>query len=222
MEIIRTKNGSAGETVALRDAAYYQIKQMIFDGELVPGRIYTTVEIALQLGMSRTPVREALVCLHVEGYMQEIKKVGFCVPEITLKEAVDICDMAVCLETFVITQLELRGLTPDFDALEKSVARQRQLIDENNFTEYYQENCRFHQTFIDTLNNKVMSRTYSLVSFRVILLGFASSQEVSNQYMAVEEHLEIVEALRKKDYSEASKKVIQHYGNATRRFRLEK
>lgn len=211
-----------GSTKDLRDQAYTTMKSMILSGQLKPGVVYTTVEIAEMLHVSRTPAREAMVCLHVEGWMREVKKMGFCVPEVTIKETYETAEAMICLETFVISQIQDKDLQPDFDALQRSIERQKELVAAGEFGNYFCENSHFHKILLSVLNNGLLERNYDFIAVRSVLIGLSGPENPKSENRAIDEHQALVTALMKKDYKAAQKSVRTHYHNAISRFQMHR
>lgn len=91
-----------------RDIAYHKIKEMILQGVLSTDSMLSEKNLASELGMSRTPVREALQRLVHEGFMKEYSRKGAVVNDVTMAEAMEIIDFRMAVEEFMVLNLQNR------------------------------------------------------------------------------------------------------------------
>ena len=92
----------------LKDRAYEQIKELILNWTFTPGTFLSERRLAAQLGMSKTPVRSALERLANEGFVTISPQQGVVVREFSVEEIVDLFDIRIALETFVVKSLANR------------------------------------------------------------------------------------------------------------------
>lgn len=198
----------------LRRNAYEIIRDKIDSGEYMSGKIYTTVDISKDLGMSRTPVREALIRLATEDYVKEIEKAGFQVVELSVKNAMDISGLFLCLEQAAVATMERRNAAPNIAEMKKSLERQRELVIEGDFLEYYHENSHFHQLIIAGMNNAEVMKIYARYMGTVARIGHLSTADPASQLHTIDEHEAILNALSSGDYEAARQHISAHYRNA--------
>lgn len=136
----------------LKDKAYETLKELILSETLPAGTFLSERQLAGRLEMSKTPVRSALERLQGEGFLTISPQQGVLVREIPLHEIVDLFDIRIALETFVVRQLAgtLRG--PQTALLEENLAAQAACIptqDVHQSTrldeDFHQMLCEFHQ-----------------------------------------------------------------------------
>src|SRR5687767_870457 len=104
----------------LKDLAYDRLRSLILRGQLVPDTVYSAAQFAETLGVSRTPVREALLQLVTEGFLTVIKQEGYTLRRFTEKEIRELFETRRLIETYVAEQItgklseadvrQLRGL----------------------------------------------------------------------------------------------------------------
>src|SRR5262245_8637908 len=111
-------NSSLKRGISLKDMAYDEIKKRLVNCELEPGLLYSAQYFAAMLGVSRTPVREALLRLTNEGFLicRDVK--GFKVKEFSLKEMRDVVETRQVIESFVVRRLAGRLTPEDFQHLQ--------------------------------------------------------------------------------------------------------
>jgi GntR family transcriptional regulator of vanillate catabolism len=140
-----------------------RIREMILQGELTPGQRVTEAGIATHLGISRTPVRQALPALAQEGLLVPSKVRGYTVREFTVQEILDAIDVRAALEGIAACTLAARGLSRPMlkafsDCLEEGdeIFAKRKL-DEEDGDRFGQMNSRFHQLILDGAGKTIVS-----------------------------------------------------------------
>ena len=118
------------EYLPLRDVVFYTLRQAILRGELKPGERLLEIRLANKLGVSRTPVREAIRKLELEGLVKMVPRRGAEVAEITEKRVRDALEVRRALEELAVQ------LNSTFDTTERNqiaIEMQQQLLDDNAF-----------------------------------------------------------------------------------------
>ena len=100
------------ERKSLAASAYALLKDQIIDNRLPPGSQKLEEELALQLGMSRTPVREAIIRLEREGFVEVVPRRGVRVRALTKRDVREITEVLTCLESQAAERLAGRRLAP--------------------------------------------------------------------------------------------------------------
>lgn len=136
----------------LKDEAYTTLKDLILGEELPPGTFLSERQLAARLEMSKTPIRSALERLQAEGFLIISPQQGVMVREIPLGEIVDLFDIRMALETFVVRQLAGNLSKPQTELLKENLAAQAACIptqdvrDSTRLDEdFHQMLCEFHQ-----------------------------------------------------------------------------
>lgn len=197
------KQSTAGEH------AYTVIKNRIMSIEYPPESMLNEVALGNELGVSRTPVREALNKLESEMLVTIFPKRGTMVAPINFDVVRDVFQIRKLLEPFVI---ENYGMFIDRDRLYKSLATQMDIKEnqsEENF--HYQADRDLHQIILDANPNKYITETLLKVydqNQRVRILTGSKSRE--RLVKSCEEHLEIIDCLLCNDYAAAARKMDNH------------
>jgi DNA-binding GntR family transcriptional regulator len=135
----------------LTELAYLHIKQYILEGSLEEGRKLTEEALATQLGISKSPVREALNRLDSEGLVCIESRRGAYVRRFSLKEARDLCGLRELLEVHAVG---LARITPSFlRDLAESIDRTKRNLDEGNMMAHVEEDIRFHNFIAAATDN---------------------------------------------------------------------
>ena len=201
------------EYLPLRDVVFNTLRQAILRGELKPGERLMEIQLANKLGVSRTPIREAIRKLELEGLVLMIPRKGAEVAEITEKSLKDVLeirraleDLAVRLACEKITKEELKELKKAGDEFKKVLKSQ-------DITEVAEADVRFHDViYMATDNPKLIQLLNNfreqMYRFRVEYLKKA---EVRPQLLA--EHDEIIKYITEGNKEEASHVVTRHIEN---------
>jgi len=204
--------------VSVDDSAYGQIKQMILTSQFRPGRKLAHQHIADLLKVSRTPVTQALERLYQEGYVIHIPARGYFVAEIDSHEARDLYDVRAALESYAL------GLTMARGGLgEKQLERLSQLqeiyadrVAENAILERVSSDRDFHVYLASLSGNQYLVDLLNSVFERVIMKrridGYWSSEK--RGAAAVEEHQQLLDAIRAGRSSDAKRILESHVRKA--------
>jgi len=201
------------EYLPLRDVVFNTLRQAILRGELKPGERLMEIQLANKLGVSRTPIREAIRKLELEGLVLMIPRKGAEVAEITEKSLKDVLeirraleDLAVRLACEKITKEELKELKKAGDEFKKVLKSQ-------DITEVAEADVRFHDViYMATDNPKLIQLLNNfreqMYRFRVEYLKKA---EVRPQLLA--EHDEIIKYITEGNKEAAANVVCKHIEN---------
>ncbi|MGC5341779.1 GntR family transcriptional regulator [Streptomyces sp. DT24] len=185
---------SSGETGSAQDVTYRWLKQHIAGLPREEGTFLTESQVAHSAGTSRTPVREALLRLEAEGFLQIMPKKGAFVPPITDSEV-----RAVMQAREVIENWSVQSVTPakrDFlTELDRLVAEQAELIDDP--VAFIERDRVFHRTIVRQAGNPVLAGFYESLRERQVRMGLRAVANDENRARTVlAEHTAIVEAMR--------------------------
>src|SRR5688572_9226808 len=114
-------------TVSLREQAYKHIRQKILVGDIPVSRRLSEVQLAKEIGISRTPVREAVSQLASEGLIQRHPELGVLVRQITRKELEELTNLRWLLESYAVARAARRVTEEDAAKLRKIVDRLREI-----------------------------------------------------------------------------------------------
>lgn len=198
-----------------QDRAYLHVKDQILTLTLKPGQWIKAQDIATEVRVSRTPVREALSRLEQEGFVRRDEGWGYIVTSVTLKDARELYRMREVLEVEAIKEAVANVTPADLDALDVLLrradqARQRKKV------QVFRENTRtFHATISRLANNGLLAKMLRELEHRVQFLG-AMVFEKRSQRMdeVIEENSAILEALRRGDTAQAESEVRRHVRRA--------
>ncbi len=139
-------------------AASEVIRRAIIDGRLAPGRRLKEEELARELGISRTPVREALLMLESEGLVELIPKRGASVRAYAVDDLDDMYQLRALLEGYAARRAATRISPEDVARLEESCARFDRLRAEDDLLELVKENLFFHNVILEAAGSERLTR----------------------------------------------------------------
>ena len=212
----------------LRDVVFNTLRQAILTGELKPGERLMEIHLADQLGVSRTPIREAIRKLELEGLVTMIPRRGAEVAQITEKSMNDVLEVrravdALCVELACerITKEELERL----DEACQEFAREAMKKDKD-VKLLAQKDVILHDIIVQATGNQRLIQLVNNLSEQMYRYRFEYLKDFSQHEKLVEEHGVIYESIVNKDKetaSEAAKLHIDNQKNAIiRQIRLEK
>lgn len=197
----------------LQKIAYDKIKGLLTSGQMELDQVYSANKFAEILGVSRTPIREALLQLTSEGLLLSLGRRGFKVKEFTPKEIRDFFETRKLIEPFVIEQLcgklsrqELEPLSDCLKVMDKD--------GEVDFTGFIEVDKFFHMTLIQRQGNLILASIMDNIRDLISILGMKALSKPGRVHAVIEEHRKIVQALLDNDKEGAVEAMLAHL-NAT-------
>ena len=193
----------------LSDTVFHQLKTDIFDFALLPGERFSENEIAKRLGVSRTPVREALYKLHREGYIDVAPRSGWNVRPFDFAVFEDLYDLRTVLELAAAKRVCMAERIPVIDELKRVwiVPAAKRLTDPWKVAQLDE---RFHETIVSAAQNREMSHVHHDITERIRIirrLDFTEPERIRHTY---DEHAAILRALIARSYREAKLLLTAH------------
>lgn len=197
----------------LRDVVFNTLRQAILRGELKPGERLLEIHLANKLGVSRTPIREAIRKLELEGLVLMIPRKGAVVAEITEKSLRDVLEVRRALEELTMKLACEKILDEEIDELKAAAKEFENALKTGDVTVFAEADVKFHDIIYRTTDNqRLIQLLYNLreqmYRYRVEYLKREDSHET-----LLAEHQYIIETLEKRDANEAVKAVCAHIDN---------
>lgn len=200
-----------------KNQAYYRIKSLIGDTQFVNSHHISENSLAGRLKMSRTPVRESLQQLEMEGFIKIIPNKGIVVLETSVNEFRQIYDMRIAIEEFVLRELTGKLSEEQLAILEDIIEEQGKCIESEETTRFLSLDRQFHEALFRFYDNPMIIDYMSNLRDRLYSLNYKMLQSKENKKLFLSEHRKILEALRKKDVIEAMRNMDIHLkGGKTR------
>jgi DNA-binding GntR family transcriptional regulator len=200
-------NRSAAET------AYEFVKARLLDGRLPGGVLLSEGELAQQLGVSRTPVRQAFVQLQAEGLLELYPKRGALVVPISASEADDVHEARLLIEAHCARRVAAAGSAPVAE-LEAAIADQEAALQAGG-AEFAAADRRFHRAIVAAAGNALLTRQYDALRDRHQRIAAATvARDPSRVERFIAEHRGILAALDRGDADDVAARVEAHLDGA--------
>lgn len=198
------------EFLPLRDVVFNTLRKAILTGELKPGERLMEIHLADQLGVSRTPIREAIRKLELEGLVTMIPRRGAEVAQITEKNLKDVLEVrraldALCAELACerITEEETARLKKACDDFEKAVAT-------GSATVIAEADVALHDIIVAATGNQRLIQLISNLSEQMYRYRFEYIKDEKEHIHLVEEHRMIYESILARDKAKAAQAAREH------------
>lgn len=187
--------------------AYDYLYNAILSNEILPGTPISESDIASKLGISRTPIREALKILDTEGLVKQIRNRGTFVTEITIQ---DIEEIFTLRELFEIHSLKsaYKFITDEtLNHLESQIVSLKEGDDQKR---YFDVDEMIHGTIVNHSGNSRLITFRNLINSQIKMLRIISAQDPSHFKRSREQHLEIIKAIKSRDLETAESLLENH------------
>ena len=201
------------EFLPLRDVVFNTLRQAILTGDLKPGERLMEIHLANRLGVSRTPIREAIRKLELEGLVIMIPRRGAEVAQITEKSLKDVLEVrraldALCAELACdrISEAEIANLKKACEDFEKATATKDAKV-------IAKADVALHDIIVKATNNQRLVTLVNNLSEQMYRYHFEYIKDETQHSRLVEEHRTIYESIVKKDKEAASEAAMIHIDN---------
>ncbi len=202
----------------LREVVFMTLRRQILRGELKPGERLMEISLANKLGVSRTPIREAIRMLEHEGLVVMVPRRGAHVAEITRQELNDVLEIRKTLEVLAIqracanmTDRDIRQLREAEEAFAILVERK-----DADITALGEADEHFHDIIYQGTNNRRLIQILNNLREQMYRFRVEYLKDIDIRQMLVREHDAIVKALEIRDTEEAVRLVTMHIDNQYR------
>lgn len=206
----KLNNINLDEYKPLRDVVFETLKEAILTGKLEPKERLMEIKLADQLGVSRTPVREAIRKLELEGLVIMEPRKGAYVSDISFKDIIDTLEVREALETFAVKLAIEKNTVDDISEIETLNKSFKEAYQNKDIEKMVEFDTKIHSAILNLSDNsKLISFMEELNEimqrFRLIFFN-----ETYNPERIDEEHQEVMKALKNKDVERAQKAMRQH------------
>lgn len=205
------------EYLPLRDVVFNTLRQAILKGELKPGERLMEIQLANKLGVSRTPVREAIRKLELEGLVLMIPRKGAEVADITRQDMEDVLEVRTALEELAvkdacdhITDAQLSELKKASNEFKKALLEGKDLVT------CADADMHFHDVILSATNNRRLIQMLNNLSEQMYRYRMEYLKDERTHKTLIEEHDAIRRALKKHDKVKAGAAIRVHIDNQKR------
>ncbi|MBO3443945.1 MULTISPECIES: GntR family transcriptional regulator [Clostridia] len=198
----------------LRDVVFENLREAILEGKLKPGQRLMEVQLAEQLGVSRTPVREAIRKLELEGLVVMLPRKGAYVANMSLKDIIDVLEIRASLEGLAASLAAERINPDDIKKLEIIVKEFEELTIASDVDTLLKKDVEFHECIFKATNNKKLHQLINSLWEQVYRFRVTYISDYDSSLSIVNEHKLILEAIKKGDNELAKKHAREHIEKA--------
>ena len=192
---------------SLKEQVYEYLREQMRTGALRPGSVIDMEETSGRLGVSKTPLRDALLLLETEGFVSILPRRKVVVNPLTLQDIKDFYEILGALEATALSAARGRLGSAELALMEELNAEMKQAIDRNDFDLYYEKNLAFHNVFLGLSGNEYLIKTVNTLKKRLYDFprqeGFVKEWEQAS----ICEHSALIERLRRGSIGEAVEQI---------------
>lgn len=211
---VTTTPGTPLEVRSLRDQAASTLRARIIAGELQPDRLYVIGQVAEELGVSATPIREALLDLTKEGLVRMSRNRGFQITRLTQRDIDEIVQLRRMIEVPAIRELSERRLITDDAALRGLIRATESSARDGNWLEYQQNDRAFHLGLLAWLGNRRLVEFVGVLRDQCRLYGTDRDEATLDFLESTREHEALLDAITTGRADEAVRLTHEHLDRA--------
>lgn len=199
--------------ISKSEQAYERIKGMILDNTLTGGTVYSENQLTAMLGMSRTPIRDAVKALESEGYAEVYHGVGFRVRAVTVKEMYELYPLRYLLESYAMRCAMGRIPAERYDALIAGWAALRERVQSGADipqTELERMDKATHDLFIDHSGNGTLRQLIDLLESKIQRFRMMSTRMNNDSLDTVDQHIAILTHMKRGELDTSLRLMQRH------------
>lgn len=204
----------------LRDVVFHTLRRGIMQGDLKPGERLMEIKLANRLGVSRTPIREAIRMLELEGLVVMIPRKGAQVAEITEKDLKDVLEVRMGLEELAVKFACQRITEEQLDNLHHASRKFEEAVKREDLTELAQADVDFHDLIYKATGNERLVQLLNNIREQMYRYRVEYLKDEEIRGSLVQEHDTLLEKLSQRDL-EGAKQVTQSHIERQQAYILE-
>jgi DNA-binding GntR family transcriptional regulator len=188
---------------SLKEQVYEYLREQMRTGDILPGSVIDMEETSKKLGVSKTPLRDALLQLEMEGFVSILPRRKVVVNVLSIQDIKNYYEIIGALESTALLSAFENLKSSEVAYLEKLNAEMKEAIDSDNFDLYYEKNLKFHNVFLDLSGNENLVKIINTLKKRLYDFprqkGFVKEWEQAS----IGEHAALVNLIKEKNRKEA-------------------
>jgi DNA-binding GntR family transcriptional regulator len=205
------------ERRTLHDEVAERMRDMVIEGRLLPDTRINESELCQRLGVSRTPVREAIKTLASEGLIELVRNKGAVVKRLEADEIVDMLEAVVALEQFAARAGVERGSDEEINDIVAIHKRMRDCFKARDRLPYYKLNQSIHTAIVALAHNQAISAAHEALQMRLRRIRYIGNEQPASWSGAMREHEAMIKALKKRNGDELSQAIELHLDHTRKR-----
>ena len=201
------------EYLPLRDVVFNTLRQAILRGELKPGERLMEIQLANKLGVSRTPIREAIRKLELEGLVLMIPRKGAEVAEITEKSLRDVLEVRRALEELAVELVCEKITEEQIQDLKDAAEEFKESLESGDITRIAEADVKFHDVIYMATDNQKLIQLLNNLREQMYRYRVEYLKRSDFHQQLIDEHEEIIETIESGQKDRAVQVVCQHVDN---------
>lgn len=198
------------EYLPLRDVVFNTLRQAILRGELKPGERLMEIQLANKLGVSRTPIREAIRKLELEGLVLMIPRKGAEVAEITEKSLRDVLEVRRALEELAVRIVCDKITKKQIEDLKCAAKEFEETLASKDVTKIAEADVEFHDIIFCATDNQRLVQLLSNLAEQMYRYRVEYLKKEAFHEKVINEHNELIRRIEQRQKDEAAKVICQH------------
>lgn len=201
---------SFDDYIPLRDIVFKTLREAIITGELKPGERLMEIKLANELGVSRTPVREAIRKLELEGLVNMTARKGAEVAPINAKDLAEVLEIRRALEGLACSLACRKAAPEDIDILEQINNSIRMAIEDGDSEKIANLDAQFHFEICKLSSNTRLVAAINRLKEHIFRYRLEYITDLKNKNVVVEEHSKLIQDMRNKNGKAVIKDIERH------------
>jgi len=189
---------------SLKDQVYDYLRKQMTKGELQPGSVIDMKATSRKLGVSRTPLRDALIQLEMEGFVKILPRRGVVVNWLTVQDIREYYEILGALEGVAVISASQSMGEAEIERMQKLNRDMAKAIEKDDFDFYYEKNLEFHNVYIDLSGNRALQKITGTMKRRLYDFPRRSGYVREWEEASISEHGILIELLAAGKFVEAS------------------
>ena len=198
----------------LRELVLEAIREAIKNGTLQPRERLMEIQLADDLGVSRTPVREALRKLEQEGFIVMVPRKGAYVSDLSMKDVADVFEIRAALEGLAGALAAERITDEELELMERVLVEKGEAINQNDIDKLVEADTKFHEAMYMASRNERLSTIISNLREQIQRFRLTSLSVPGRREDSLKEHRQLLEAIQSRDIQVARQLAQEHIENA--------
>jgi GntR family transcriptional regulator, rspAB operon transcriptional repressor len=198
---------------SLKEKAYDKLKELIITGALEPGELQNEMRLAEALGVSRTPVREALLELSREGMVAFVPGKGVEVCKLTTEQVREVFEIRRIIEGHIIKEITTRLTDVDMQEIDRNISDQEKMLRNAERPAFIEYDKQFHLFLASKIGNRQIESILDNMRDQMHLMGIRAVEDDTRMKQVIDEHRAIFSALKEGDPQKAFNALMNHLKN---------
>jgi DNA-binding GntR family transcriptional regulator len=204
------------DTKTIRKRIYEHLREQLLNGEIAPLEHLIEAKIAKEIGTSRTPVREALHSLELEGLIESIPRVGYVVKPTSEQEVEEICEIRMAIEGVAARWAMEKAHKKLIEELKKNISISDEKVSKGDVKAFVDMDAQFHEIISKFSGSKRLLELAQTLRRHMLRYRIQSIYSVGNVLRAIDGHKGILRAIGKRNLEEVNR-AIQHHMEQSKR-----